>query len=648
MPSSPGSPTCSLQRSSPPTGSRLSSRNSRPPRLQAPSCESKWTGLSTAWDWRGTYAVTIARPWRLCARDCFPPPSVCLGTTPLCLGKELLLDRVANDHGVPFRSIQVSQPPDEGPAEDTAVLAVAQQLQDVHNEIGDFCGRLSRLEEAVDLSNRARSAWRDLTEARLRGEILLDGRGAFSFAFLGQMLWGTVEGADGYEMLLEPRRRRDLTVKGDGHKRLMWLHTLPHHNPELFSFISSRGAVVAFEEMCRPYEGSLDPRDPFPGMARRLLEHPLWGTASRRARLVRDTALETGIHGVVHFNQWGCRHGLGTVPVLKEVLGKAGIPFLALDGDALEKRAATAAPSSWRSSWRCSERTSPWKRTASPAPGQVFRYALLGGAMRLAETVAERRNHPKMPDHDTERTLAVFIDFENLAIGFEKRRGEFDISKILERLLEKGKIIVKKAYADWGQYSKYTRDLHEAAIELIEIPRRRMTGKNSADIRLAVEAMHLAWSKEHINTFVIVSGDSDFSPLVSKLKENGRHVIGIGMKDSTSDLLAENCDEFLFYEDLEKTADAAPAKIGDDIPKAKRQIFDLLFESVAALQRENKDPIFASMVKDTMQRKRPSFSESGYGYRSFSDFLEDAQKRGYLRLRPDRKAGGTYVVEGFK
>lgn len=266
-----------------------------------------------------------------------PPPSVCLGTTPLCLGKELLLDRVANDHGVPFRSIQVSQPPDEGPAEDTAVLAVAQQLQDVHNEIGDFCGRLSRLEEAVDLSNRARSAWRDLTEARLRGEILLDGRGAFSFAFLGQMLWGTAEGADGYEMLLEPRRRRDLTVKGDGHKRLMWLHTLPHHNPELFSFISSRGAVVAFEEMCRPYEGSLDPRDPFPGMARRLLEHPLWGTASRRARLVRDTALETGIHGVVHFNQWGCRHGLGTVPVLKEVLGKAGIPFLALDGDALEK-----------------------------------------------------------------------------------------------------------------------------------------------------------------------------------------------------------------------------------------------------------------------------------------------------------------------
>lgn len=252
-----------------------------------------------------------------------------------------------------------------------------------------------------------------------------------------------------------------------------------------------------------------------------------------------------------------------------------------------------------------------------------------------------------MPEHETERTLAVFVDFENLAIGFENRRGEFDISKILERLLEKGKIIVKKAYADWGHYNKYTQDLHESAIELIEIPRRRITGKNSADIRLAVDAMDLAWSKEHINTFVIVSGDSDFSPLVSKLKENGKHMIGIGMKDSTSDLLAENCDEFIFYEDLEKTVDAAPAPIGDDIPKAKRQIFDLLFESVAALQRENKDPIFASMVKDTMQRKRPSFNESGYGYRSFSDFLEDAQKRGYLQLKRDRKAGGTYVVEGF-
>ena len=248
---------------------------------------------------------------------------------------------------------------------------------------------------------------------------------------------------------------------------------------------------------------------------------------------------------------------------------------------------------------------------------------------------------------ETERTLAVFIDFENLAIGFKHRRGDFDIDKILERLVEKGKVIVKKAYADWGEYKQYTKPLHEAAIELIEIPRRSMTGKNSADIRLAVDAMDLAWSKEHIDTFVIVSGDSDFSPLVSKLKENGKHIIGIGMKESTSDLLSGNCDEFIFYEDLEKTPAAAPAAVPSDVAPQKKEVFDLLFESIAALIRENKDPIFASMVKDTMQRKKPSFSESSYGYRSFSELLEDAEKVGFINVRRDRKAGGTYVVEGF-
>ena len=249
---------------------------------------------------------------------------------------------------------------------------------------------------------------------------------------------------------------------------------------------------------------------------------------------------------------------------------------------------------------------------------------------------------------DSERTLAVFIDFENLAIGFKRRRGDFDIQKILERLLEKGKVIVKKAYADWNEYKQYTRPLHEAAIELIEIPRRSMTGKNSADIRLAVDAMDLAWSKEHIDTFVIVSGDSDFSPLVSKLKENGKHIIGIGMRDSTSDLLAQNCDEFIFYEDLEKAPAVVPAAaVPADVPPKKKEVFDLLFESIAALIRENKDPIFASMVKDTMQRKKPSFSESSYGYRSFSELLEDAEKVGLINVRRDRKAGGTYVVEGF-
>jgi hypothetical protein len=175
-----------------------------------------------------------------------------------------------------------------------------------------------------------------------------------------------------------------------------------------------------------------------------------------------------------------------------------------------------------------------------------------------------------------------------------------------------------------------------------------MTGKNSADIRLAVDAMDLAWSKEHIDTFVIVSGDSDFSPLVSKLKENGKHVIGLGMKESTSDLLAGNCDEFIFYEDLEKqAAPTGPSPQTVDIPAEKKEVFDLLLESIAALIPENKDPIFASMVKDTMQRKKPSFNESAYGYRSFSSLLVDAEKRGFIKLHRDKKAGWTYVVEGF-
>src|SRR2546426_1519397 len=161
---------------------------------------------------------------------------------------------------------------------------------------------------------------------------------------------------------------------------------------------------------------------------------------------------------------------------------------------------------------------------------------------------------------DGERSLAVFIDFENLALGFQGRRDRFEIERVLERLVEKGKIVAKKAYADWGRFGLYTASLHEAAIELIEIPRRNQTGKNSADIRLCVDAMDLAYSKEHIDTFVVVSGDSDFSPLVSKLKELGKHVIGLGAHDSTSDLLRDNCDEFIYYEDLEEpTAETLPS-----------------------------------------------------------------------------------------
>lgn len=246
---------------------------------------------------------------------------------------------------------------------------------------------------------------------------------------------------------------------------------------------------------------------------------------------------------------------------------------------------------------------------------------------------------------EAENTLAVFIDFENLAQGFKHSKEEFDIGRVLERLVEKGKVIVKVAYADWSRYAKYKQQLHESAIELIEIPKRSMTGKNSADIRLCVDAMDLCYAKEHIDTFVIVSGDSDFSPLVSKLKENGKRVIGLGMKGSTSDLLSGNCDEFIFYETLAVGEQITRPGV-QDIPKEKREVFELLFDTIAGLMRENKEILWSSMIKDTMKRKRPAFAERAHGYRTFSDLLEDAQKRGFITLRTD-PTSGTYVVVGF-
>ena len=245
-----------------------------------------------------------------------------------------------------------------------------------------------------------------------------------------------------------------------------------------------------------------------------------------------------------------------------------------------------------------------------------------------------------------EHTLAVFIDFENLALGFRgKKDKRFEIHKVLERLVEKGKLIVKKAYCDWAEYAEYKKPLHEAAIELIEIPKRGMAGKNSADIRLCVDALDLCHSKEHIDTFVIVSGDSDFSPLVSKLKENGKRVIGLGMKESSSNLLVDNCDEFIYYEDLERPL-GVPPKIEQDLPEKKKEAFQLLVDSVLALVRENKEVLWSSMVKETMKRKKPSFNESYHGYRTFSDLLEDAEKEGIIQLRTDTRSG-TYVIVGF-
>src|SRR5262245_885141 len=236
---------------------------------------------------------------------------------------------------------------------------------------------------------------------------------------------------------------------------------------------------------------------------------------------------------------------------------------------------------------------------------------------------------------DGAHSLAVFIDFENLALGFQNRRERFAIERVLERIVEKGKIVAKKAYADWSRFAGYTAPLHEAAIELIEIPRRGQSGKNSADIRLCVDAMDLAYSKEHINTFVILSGDSDFSPLVSKLKELGKHVIGLGMQDSTSDLLRDNCDEFIYYEDLGR-APALASNIDMELPETKRKAFALLMESMLALRRENKEVLWSSMIKDTMKRKKPSFNETYHGYHTFSELLEDAQKQGLLELDTDK------------
>jgi len=244
-----------------------------------------------------------------------------------------------------------------------------------------------------------------------------------------------------------------------------------------------------------------------------------------------------------------------------------------------------------------------------------------------------------------EQRLALFIDFENIAIGVrDAHYRKFDVNLVLERLLDKGKLLSKKAYADWSRYSDYKRSFHEAAIELIEVPQKSVGGKNSADIRLVVDAMDMSFQKEHINCFVVCSGDSDFSPLVSKLKENNKYVIGLGVKNSTSDLLIENCDEFIFYEDIVRVQQRPRAAIAGALPEKLQECFDLLTDSVSALQRENKEILWGSMVKETMKRKKPSFNETYYGFRSFSHLLEDAQRRGVVTLRRDQRSG-SYIIE---
>ena len=264
-----------------------------------------------------------------------------------------------------------------------------------------------------------------------------------------------------------------------------------------------------------------------------------------------------------------------------------------------------------------------------------------------------------MPLGSDARSLAVFCDFENVALGVrEARYAQFDMAKVLERLLAKGSIVVKKAYCDWERYKEFKATMHAASFELIEIPHVRQSGKNSADIRMVVDALDLCYTKAHVDTFVIVSGDSDFSPLVSKLRENAKTVIGVGVKNSSSDLLINNCDEFIYYDDLvradeqkrrsaKKRRDAAPPSAAGDKANGdkKQEAFDLMLSTLEALmsERDADERIWGSMVKQALKRRNPGFNESYYGFRAFSDLLEEAAEKGLIKLEPDEKSGGYLI-----
>jgi len=255
-------------------------------------------------------------------------------------------------------------------------------------------------------------------------------------------------------------------------------------------------------------------------------------------------------------------------------------------------------------------------------------------------------------------TMAVFLDLENIALGAQDAHyPQFDIRKVLERLLLKGQIVVKKAYCDFERYKTFKRDLHEAAFELIEIPHIRQSSKNSADIRMVVDALDLCYTKGHVDTFVIISGDSDFSPLVSKLRENAKTVIGVGVKNSTSDLFISNCDTFIYYDDLVRAqpskarqrsaANVSAAKAAEGASKGPslEKALDLLVETLEAIteERDEDEAIWGSMIKQAIKRRSPGFNERAYGFRSFNDLLLEAQKRGLMKLEPDQKSGG-YIV----
>mgnify|MGYP001094528544 CR=1 FL=1 len=260
------------------------------------------------------------------------------------------------------------------------------------------------------------------------------------------------------------------------------------------------------------------------------------------------------------------------------------------------------------------------------------------------------------------KNLALFCDFENVALGVRDARYDaFDIQKVLEKLLLKGNIVVRKAYCDWGRYREFKAPMHEAAFELIDIPHVRMSGKNSADIRMVVDALDLCYTKGHVDTFVVISGDSDFSPLVSKLRENNKTVIGVGVKSSTSDLLIANCDEFIFYDNLiskrkkPSKKKASKKKVSKKtaskpaIDDKQQKAFDLVLETTEDLfsERDSEEKVWGSMVKQALKRRKPGFSESYHGFKSFNHLLQEAQKAGLLDLQHDEKSGG-YIIKSYK
>ena len=273
-----------------------------------------------------------------------------------------------------------------------------------------------------------------------------------------------------------------------------------------------------------------------------------------------------------------------------------------------------------------------------------------------------------MSTQDSDATMAVFLDLENIALGaHDAHYPRFEIQKVLERLLLKGHIVVKKAYCDFDRYKDFKRGLHEAAFEMIEIPHVRQSGKNSADIRMVVDALDLCYTKGHVDTFVILSGDSDFSPLVSKLRENAKTVIGVGVKNSTSDLFINNCDEFLYYDDLVRaepargrqrsvaiastTGAATTTKVAEGVSKGPPLIdaLEIVLKTLEALTTERgaDEPTWGSMIKQAIKRRNPGFNERAYGFRSFNDLLLEAQKRGLLKLEADEKSGG-YIVRAVE